>query len=266
MRPLELLLTVTASAVAGFADDGWLQQAFDSPHFDTTTPRNVTALQGKTAHLHCKVKRLNNKTVSWIRSRDLHILTAGTDTYTNDARFQVARDAARNDWTLMIKFAQPTDSGLYECQISSQPLISYPVRLRVVVPESRVLGGSDMYINRGSLLNLTCLVTNSPEPPEYIFWYHGGQVISYDSPRGGVNVVTEKGEVTTSHLLIRRAGPADSGVYSCSPSNAQVASIIVHVLKGETPAAMHTSGGGAELPPPAAAAALMLVLLWQFGT
>ena len=29
------------------------------------------------------------------------------------------------------------------------------------------------------------------------------QVINYDSPRGGVSVVTEKGESTTSHLLIQ---------------------------------------------------------------
>ncbi|XP_043218355.1 zwei Ig domain protein zig-8-like [Amphibalanus amphitrite] len=265
MKPLELMLTLTATALAGSPEDGWLQQAFQSPHFDTTTPRNVTALVGKTAHLHCKVKRLNNKTVSWIRARDLHILTAGTDTYTNDARFQVARDAARNDWTLMIKFAQESDSGTYECQISTQPLIAYPVQLKVVLPESRILGGADMYINRGSLINLTCVVTNSPEPPAYIFWYHGDKVISYDSPRGGVSVVTEKGDVTTSHLLIRAARPSDSGVYSCAPSNARIATIIVHVLQGETPAAMHTSGGHRWDAAPALVI-LILQLLWQFGT
>ena len=70
--------------------------------------------------------------VSWIRSRDLHILTSGTDTYANDARFQVARDAARNDWTLMIKFVQASDAGQYECQISTQSPISYPVQLSVI--------------------------------------------------------------------------------------------------------------------------------------
>jgi neurotrimin len=38
-------------------------------------------------------------------------------------------------------------------------------------------------------------------------------VISYDSSRGGVSVVIEKGESTTTHLLIQRATAADSGVY-----------------------------------------------------
>ena len=58
-------------------------------------------------------------------------------------------------------------------------------------------------------------------------------MISYDSARGGVSVVTEKGDVTTSHLLIRAARPADSGVYSCAPSNARVATSRVHVLQGK---------------------------------
>jgi hypothetical protein len=42
------------------------------------------------------------------------------------------------------------------------------------------------------------------------------QIISYNSPRGGVTVVTEKGETTTSYLLIQQAKPTDSGRYSCN--------------------------------------------------
>jgi hypothetical protein len=59
------------------------------------------------------------------------------------------------------------------------------------------------------------------------------QVISYDSSRGGVSVITEKGDVTTSYLLIQHAEVTDSGKYSCSPSNADVASVKVHVLNGK---------------------------------
>lgn len=58
-------------------------------------------------------------------------------------------------------------------------------------------------------------------------------MISYDSVRGGVSVVTEKGDVTVSYLLIQDAVQADSGKYSCTPSNADVASVVVHVLNGE---------------------------------
>lgn len=59
------------------------------------------------------------------------------------------------------------------------------------------------------------------------------QIISYDSNRGGVSVVTEKGDSTTSFLLVQEAKPSDSGRYTCNPSNAQPKSITVHVLNGE---------------------------------
>uniref|UniRef100_A0A182SMZ1 Ig-like domain-containing protein n=1 Tax=Anopheles maculatus TaxID=74869 RepID=A0A182SMZ1_9DIPT len=90
-----------------------------------------------------------------------------------------------------------------------------------------------MHVDKGSTINLTCAVKYSPEPPAYIFWYHHDEVISYDSSRGGVSVITEKGDVTTSHLLIQNADLDDSGKYSCSPSNADVASVRVHVLNGK---------------------------------
>lgn len=59
------------------------------------------------------------------------------------------------------------------------------------------------------------------------------QVINYDSPRGGISSVTEKGIFTTSRLLIQQAIGSDSGVYSCTPSNAPNATIRVHVVDGK---------------------------------
>lgn len=76
------------------------------------------------------------------------------------------------------------------------------------------------------------------------------QIISYDSSRGGVSVVTEKGDSTTSFLLVQQAKPTDSGRYTCNPSNAQPKSITVHVLNGEWH--LRNSNGLAYLarPPP----------------
>jgi len=60
------------------------------------------------------------------------------------------------------------------------------------------------------------------------------QVISYDSPRGGVSLVIEKGDsVTTSHLLVQRASDADSGEYRCQPEGTKFAAINLHVLRGD---------------------------------
>ncbi|KAF0299100.1 hypothetical protein FJT64_003609 [Amphibalanus amphitrite] len=65
--------------------------------------------------------------------------------------------------------------------------------------------------------------------------YHDSEtlVITYDSPRGGVSVVTIQGEVTSSQLLIRAARATDSGLYSCQPAGAAQKSLRVHVLQGE---------------------------------
>ncbi|XP_053600372.1 uncharacterized protein LOC128669506 isoform X1 [Plodia interpunctella] len=225
------------------------------PYFDLLASKNVTALLGKTAYLNCRVKNLGNKTlnmqVSWVRHRDIHLLTVGRYTYTSDQRFRAIHLPHSEDWTLQIKYPQHRDSGIYECQISSTPHMSHFIHLNVVEPTTEIIGGPDLYIDRGSTINLTCVVLYSPEPPAYIFWNHNDAIISYDSPRGGVSVVTEKGETTTSFLLIQQARPSDSGTYQCNPSNAQSKSVVVHVLNeansifplsGEYPAAMQRGG------------------------
>lgn len=70
--------------------------------------------------------------VSWIRHRDVHILTVGSYTYTSDQRFQATHHKDTDDWTLQIKWAQKRDAGMYECQISTQPIRSFFVNLEVV--------------------------------------------------------------------------------------------------------------------------------------
>ncbi|XP_015181460.1 PREDICTED: peroxidasin homolog [Polistes dominula] len=221
------------------------------PSFDYSQNTNVTALIGKSAYLICRVRNLGDKTVSWVRHRDIHILTAGAYTYTSDQRFQAlhqkntGQNSEWSEWTLCIKWAQERDQGIYECQISTIPVKSHQFRLNVVVPTATILGGPEMYVGAGSTINLTCTIHFSSEPPAYIFWYYNENVLSYDSPRGGVSVITEKGgDVTTSWLLIQAAQPSDSGEYSCTPSNANTASIRVHVLHGERPEAMQTGTAG----------------------
>ncbi|XP_076028342.1 uncharacterized protein LOC143017463 [Oratosquilla oratoria] len=214
------------------------------PMFDPTHSRDVTALAGKNAILNCRVHNINDKEVSWIRHRDIHLLTVGRYTYTSDQRFRGLHEEESDDWILKINYVQTRDSGVYECQVSTTPPKSHFIKLNVVEPLTRVLGGPDMYINKGSTINLTCVVDYSPEPPDFIYWNHNDKIISYDSERGGVTVIIEKGDVTTSSLLIQRAQAGDTGTYVCNPSNASPTSISVHVLNGEHPAAMQHGGQG----------------------
>ncbi|RWS27222.1 hypothetical protein B4U80_05203, partial [Leptotrombidium deliense] len=175
--------------------------------------------------------------VSWIRRKNLHVLTVGKFTYTSDQRFQAVHLDNTDDWLLQIGYPQFEDGGEYECQISTTPKKSLFVNLNVVVSKAKIIGGPSLYINSGSGLTLTCEVNDTPGPPDFIFWYHNGEVINY-TPRG-IKVQTEKSAQTTSKLIISKAHPNDSGNYSCVPSNADAAHIAVHVMNnGGNPAAM----------------------------
>ncbi|XP_057660144.1 zwei Ig domain protein zig-8 [Diorhabda carinulata] len=213
------------------------------PYFDTTINSNITGLVGKTVLLHCRVKNLGNRTVSWVRHRDIHLLTVGRYTYTSDQRFEAVHTPHTEEWTLRIRYPQKKDSGIYECQISTTPPIGQFVFLTIVEPITQILGSPELFINMGSTINLTCIVQYAPEPPPNIIWSQNSEVINFDSPRGGISLVTEKGFITTSRLLIQKAGQGDSGLYTCTPSNANTASVRVHILNGEHPAAMHHGHG-----------------------
>ncbi|XP_044766582.1 zwei Ig domain protein zig-8-like [Coccinella septempunctata] len=208
------------------------------PYFEMSDS-NVTGLVGKTVLLHCRVKNLGNRTVSWVRHRDIHLLTVGRYTYTSDQRFEAVHTPHTEEWSLRIRYPQKKDTGIYECQISTTPPIGYPVHLNIVEPITEIKGSPDVFINQGSTINLTCLVKYAPDAAPTVAWAHNKAVINFDSPRGGISLVTEKGHITTSRLLIQNARQTDSGQYSCTPSNAKTAAVRVHILNGEHPAAMH---------------------------
>ncbi|KAF6210585.1 hypothetical protein GE061_013691 [Apolygus lucorum] len=108
------------------------EQPFTQPYFDNSTKREVTTTVGQSAYLHCRVRNLGDRAVSWIRKRDLHILTAALLTYTNDQRFQSLHSDGSDEWTLKIASPQLRDSGTYECQVSTEPKISQAFKLNVV--------------------------------------------------------------------------------------------------------------------------------------
>ncbi|CAH2108538.1 unnamed protein product [Euphydryas editha] len=147
-----------------------------SPYFDPSTPDNVTGLVGHPVTLLCKVKNLQNRTVSWVRHRDIHLLTVGRYTYTSDQRFEAQHKPRSEEWALRIRSPQRRDSGQYECQISTTPPIGHAVYLNIVEPETEIMGGPDLFIYAGSTINLTCIVRHTPEPPNTINWTHRGKM------------------------------------------------------------------------------------------
>ncbi|XP_060840900.1 inactive tyrosine-protein kinase 7-like [Rhopalosiphum padi] len=214
------------------------------PFFDYYVPRNITTTIGQSAFLHCRTENLNDKSVSWMRKRDLHILTAGVLTYTSDQRFQVIHPDNSDNWTLLIKFAQPRDAGIYECQVNTEPKMSLAFQLNVVEMRARICGQQELYVKEDSEVSMRCELSQGPHDLGTIFWYLGNVPVYTDQtslqsvrqPR--VSVHTEWVDGLKSTLHIARAKLTDSGNYTCMPTFGQSATINVHVVNGEHPAAM----------------------------
>ncbi|XP_042878555.1 zwei Ig domain protein zig-8-like [Penaeus japonicus] len=235
----------------------------DGPRVDPAHSGNVSSVLGKTASLRCRVLDRGNYTVSWIRHRDLHLLTVDQYTYTSDQRFQAMYESSTGDWILLVASVQLRDRGVYECQIGTTPPRSHFVSLHIIEPRTEILGGGDLHINTGSTINLTCLVLYHARSPHSLTWTHEGQEIHYDSARGGVSVLTEAGEVTRSALLIQKATREDAGNYTCQPKGAASATARVHVLHGEHRAAMHGGvGPGGAAPQVWLVVAAAVLMVW----
>ncbi|XP_067143572.1 peroxidasin homolog [Centruroides vittatus] len=231
--------------------DYWSFLGRVTPSFDNSSSRNVTTQIGQTVYLHCIVHNLGDKTVSWIRRKDFHVLTVGLETYTTDARFQAIHMERTNDWSLQIRYPQLNDAGLYECQVGSDPKISFFVNLNVVEAKASILGPHPLYIKTGSSINLTCVITQSPVPPVFVFWFHNERMINYDSSRGEISLQKAGNDTVVSKLYIKDAQADYSGNYTCGPSNADSISISVYILNGEQPAAMQHDANASKSTSPA---------------
>ncbi|XP_075979764.1 neurotrimin-like [Anticarsia gemmatalis] len=241
---------------------------YTGPYFDPTAPNNITTQLGTHAYLPCKVRQLSNKSVSWIRRRDAHILTVDRFTFIADERFQAFLVEATDTWTLQVKYVQARDAGVYECQVGTEPKMSHFVQLNVVVPKIEIVGESELYVKAGTTVSLKCVITQALEEPAYIFWYHNDErVLNYDKSLVEIRMERVAPDTTVGNLIIYSPRREDSGNYSCSPSNLDSASVMLHVLSGEQPAAMqHGNGGARSAPAPrtvlAAALAALCPALW----
>ena len=61
--------------------------------------------------------------VAWLRSDSKAILAIHTHMVTNNPRMSVSHNG-HNSWTLSIDVVQRNDSGLYMCQINTEPMTS----------------------------------------------------------------------------------------------------------------------------------------------
>lgn len=59
-------------------------------------------------------------------------LNANLNVHSNDQELEDEEDGIWSEWTLRIRAAHVKDTGLYECQVSTEPKISQIYRLNIV--------------------------------------------------------------------------------------------------------------------------------------
>ncbi|XP_076042120.1 uncharacterized protein LOC143026016 [Oratosquilla oratoria] len=202
----------------------------------------VVTRAGQTASLTCNVKQLGNRQLSWIRGRDLHVLSSGLVTFASDSRVRVSNNG--ESWTLTISYTQPRDAGSYACQVNTQPPVGKAYNLTVIEARARIHGQDAMYVQAGSTFSLECVVKEELVIPGLILWYHDDALVDRES--GRIQVNTTQGDSTISRLRIAHANHHDSGNYSCWPSSGRPDSVIVHIIQGEPPAAMQHANIAAD--------------------
>ncbi|EDV96457.1 GH16257 [Drosophila grimshawi] len=232
------------------------------PHFEDVQrvgqPTNMTVQAGSSIHLNCRISLLQDKTVSWVRRNTLNeenaldLLTVGLHAYTGDKRYKMEFQYP-NNWRLKIGNVKKDDEATYECQISTHPPRVIQINLHVNAPKVMIVDEygdplQEKYYEIDSTLQLSCVVRNVAMTSSVVFWKHSENVLNYDVTRGGVSVKTELMEDgANSTLSIAKIHKADSGNYTCSISEYQNFTIVVHILNGESFAELHHGGAGVAL-------------------
>ncbi|XP_063887029.1 uncharacterized protein LOC135114834 [Scylla paramamosain] len=229
--------------------DAALLPAFVGRHNTT-----VTVHAGDTATLSCHVVRLGDKTVSWARRRgdDFHILTVGLQAYYSDDRYTLSYEYP-NNWKLQIRYTQKRDEGLYECQISTHPPRIMRVFLTVSVPDiegtGSTGGGGERGLLQGGLHSGAAVRgdARASKPPRAVESQPAAQsppCLSEESGWTLLSWVPASARGSTSP-----APPSVTpGTTTCTAGDTVTAGVRVHVLDGESSAAMqHPKSGGGRL-------------------
>ncbi|XP_077276163.1 uncharacterized protein LOC143904983 [Temnothorax americanus] len=241
MAPFLLILPLLASLryliqpIDGAIESGSTKESdLIDPRARPEFIKSVLAQTGGNALLPCQFN--SPGIVTWIRRKDRQLLTLGRDTHSIDTRFVVANNRNGPSWNLLIKNVKQEDAGLYECQIQTAPMQQRFVRLNITEAYSVIPGGPDLHVKQGSSLRLECQLMAAAESPSYVFWYREARMINYDNEPGVRFELRQNGSV----LVVEKVKLSHGANYTCLPSNARPAHIMIHVIEEEEkPAAMH---------------------------
>ncbi|XP_042871645.1 uncharacterized protein LOC122252974 [Penaeus japonicus] len=267
---LALVFLTPATSHPGILESGsrkWFYGSEDTGQpYLATEELNMTAILDYTVSMPCRVFNLRDRTVSWIRSRDLTVLAVDTFTVTTDSRITVSHTEESEDWILEIKGVSKRDQGTYECQVNTHPKISTKIHLKVLpqqdhssildIPISdtgvvndrkdesgvgyelrvRVLGQRRLQVAEGAQLQMVCEATGRQlaqrrhEAP-LVSWTLDGFPVTSQWPQDKV-LVRESwaGTSLESELQVTGVAYGDGGVYACNIPGALSDRVTVSVI------------------------------------
>ncbi|KYQ49715.1 hypothetical protein ALC60_11211, partial [Trachymyrmex zeteki] len=214
------------------------------PYFeDGDREINVTARIGSTVLLDCKIGMLGDKKVTWLQhNKDFfRLLTVGRTPYSNDQRISLNFRYPSN-WRLQILYANPRDSGLYQCQVATHPPLVKKINVVVTAPtltisdDSGRIVSKERHLKAGSVLRLRCEARDVLESlNESVVWTRGDETLTEDISENRTTEISAGKEVLVivSTLIVERASPRHAGNYSCMVPGKAKTTVAVHVLNGE---------------------------------
>ncbi|XP_058799742.1 lachesin-like isoform X2 [Phymastichus coffea] len=127
---------------------------------------NHTVILGRDVSFTCVVNHLQSFRVAWIKSDSRAILAIHTHMVAHNPRLSVTHNG-HNTWKLHISNVQKNDSGIYMCQVNTEPMLYQMGNMTVVVPPDIIDEASDeggLVAHEGGNIKLRCVATGIPEP------------------------------------------------------------------------------------------------------
>lgn len=181
------------------------------------TISNVTYPAGREAVLICTVKNLGDNKVGWLRASDQTVLALQGRVVTHNARISVSHENSHT-WKIRINKLRESDKGCYMCQINTSPMKKQIGCIDVQVPPDILNedSSSDLAVQEGEDVTLTCKVTGNPIP-RVVWKREDGELLLLKKP-GNREIRKAESFMGTSLKLVRLER-RQMGTYLCIASN-----------------------------------------------
>ncbi|XP_072369158.1 cell adhesion molecule 2b isoform X2 [Scyliorhinus torazame] len=137
--------------------------------------QNVTAVEGGTATLTCKVDQNDNTSLQWSNPAQ-QTLYFDDKKALRDNRIELVR-SSWHELSINISDVTLSDEGQYTCSLFTMPVKTAKAFLIVLgVPQTPVISGFKGPVNEGVLVELTCTTIGS-KPAANIRWFKGDKEI-----------------------------------------------------------------------------------------